>query len=93
MFKNKIMGHCEYDKCDFCQQIKDVGRTYLKPSKYIKPELLEERNDLYNQGDYFIIIKTCSDCGTPKLINSEKEEKNKDWINFPHKQSEIEFPE
>ena len=87
------MGEVEIDECNFCHTKKPVERTYLKPSKYIKPEPLEKRNNLYNQGDYFIIIKTCSDCGTPKSINSEKEEKNKDWINFPHKQSEIEFPE
>jgi hypothetical protein len=31
-------GDVEFDKCDFCQIEKPVGRTYLRPSKYVKPE-------------------------------------------------------
>lgn len=61
-----MSGEAEQDKCDFCHEIKTVGRTYLRPSKYIKPDTLEERNKLYNQGGYFVIVKTCSDCGEPK---------------------------
>ena len=51
------------DKCDFCHEIKLVERTYLKPTKYVKPEKLEDFDKLYNQGSYFIIIRTCNDCG------------------------------
>ena len=59
------MGECEIDKCDFCHEVKTVERTYLCPSKYEKPKNIEERSKLYNEGLYFITIKTCSDCGTP----------------------------
>jgi len=62
-----MSGVIEYDKCDFCRQEKPVWRTYLKPTKYVKPENLQEANKLYNQGDYFIIVKTCNDCGEPKI--------------------------
>lgn len=58
------MGEVEVDKCDFCKETKSVERTYLKPSKYTKPE--EGYLDLYNEGNYFLIVKTCSECGTPK---------------------------
>jgi hypothetical protein len=81
-----MSGEIEKDKCDFCKEIKPVERTYLKPSKYKKPQLkdfydvddprgcsssehddyVKKINSLYNQGDYFITIKTCTDCGTPK---------------------------
>lgn len=61
-----MSGECEMDKCDFCREIKIVGRTYLYPKKYIKPDTIEERIGLYNEGSYFIIVKTCSDCGEPK---------------------------
>jgi hypothetical protein len=57
------MGDVEMDKCDFCHEIKLVERTYLKPTKYVKPEKLEDFDKLYNQGSYFIIIRTCNDCG------------------------------
>lgn len=60
-----MSGEIEVDKCDFCHQEKPVWRTYLYPNKYKKPESFEERNKLYNQGDYFIIIRTCNDCGEP----------------------------
>jgi hypothetical protein len=60
------MGDVEMDKCDFCHEIKSVERTYLKPTKYVKPEKLEDFDKLYNQGSYFIIIRTCNDCGVPK---------------------------
>ena len=62
-----MSGEIEHDKCDFCKQEKSVWRTYLKPSMYVKPDILEEYNKLYNQGDYFIIVKTCNDCGEPKI--------------------------
>ncbi len=62
-----MSGDIELDKCDFCHQTKPVERTYLRPSKYVKSEKLEEYNKLYNQGEYFIIIRTCSECGVPKL--------------------------
>lgn len=60
------MGEIEVAQCSFCKETKQVNRTYLKPSKYVKPENLEERNKLYNQGDYFIILWHCNDCGEPK---------------------------
>lgn len=60
-----MSGEIEFDKCDFCKEEKPVWRTYLYPSKYQKPESFEERNKLYNQGDYFIYLKTCADCGDP----------------------------
>lgn len=60
------MSDIEISTCDFCHEEKQVERTYLKPSVYVKPSTMEERNHLYNQGDYFIIIRTCADCGTPK---------------------------
>ena len=60
-----MSGDIEMDKCDFCKEIKQVERTYLYPSKYVKSEDLVVRNHLYNQGNYFIVIKTCSDCGNP----------------------------
>ena len=56
----------EQDKCDFCKEVKPVERTYLRPTKYVKPTEIEKSSKLYNEGDYFIIIKTCTDCGTPK---------------------------
>ena len=59
------MGEIEIDKCDFCNEIKSVQRTYLYPSKYKKPSELKDYNKLYNQGDYFICVKTCNDCGEP----------------------------
>ena len=58
-------GAAEFDKCDFCNEEKHVSRTYLYPDKYKKPEKLEDRVKLYNEGSYFIIIKTCNDCGKP----------------------------
>jgi len=61
-----MSGTCEVDKCDFCHEIKTVERTYLKPSKYVKNDDGVINNHLYNQGDYFIIIKTCNECGVPK---------------------------
>ena len=61
------MCDIEVDLCDFCHESKPVERTYLKPSKYIKPEKFEEYDELWNQGDYFIIIKTCSNCGKPQM--------------------------
>lgn len=60
-----MSGEIEMDRCDFCREEKSVWRTYLYPNKYQKPESFENQNRLYNQGDYFIIIKTCNDCGEP----------------------------
>ncbi len=65
------MGDIEKNTCDFCKQIKQVNRTYIKPSKYIKPS--EEYNKLHNEGDYFIIINTCNDCGEPSKDLSKEE--------------------
>ncbi len=59
------MGSIEIDKCDFCKKIKPVERTYLKPSNYVKD--ITDYRKLYNDGDYFIIIKTCINCGIPKI--------------------------
>lgn len=61
-----MSGNIEMDKCDFCKEVKQVQRTYLSPSKYIKPINKEEYLKLYNEGDYFIIVRTCNDCGIPK---------------------------
>ncbi len=62
-----MSGVIEFDKCDFCKEEKPVWRTYLRPNSYVKPTEYEEYKKLYNEGDYFIIIKTCQDCGEPKL--------------------------
>ena len=62
-----MSGECEMDKCDFCHEVKTVERTYLRPSKYVKPTEAEKYCKLYNEGSYFIIVKTCNDCGTPKI--------------------------
>lgn len=61
------MGDIEKDRCDFCKEVKSIERTYLYPTLYKKSEDLTINNHLYNQGDYFIIIKTCNDCGKPKM--------------------------
>jgi hypothetical protein len=61
------MGDIEQDYCDFCKEIKTVSRTYLTPSKYVMNKDNFLNNKLYNQGDYFIIIRTCYDCGKPKI--------------------------
>lgn len=60
------MEDIEQDKCDFCKKIKPVERTYLRPTKYVKSGNTETNIHLHNGGDYFIIIKTCNDCGLPK---------------------------
>lgn len=62
-----MSGEVEFDECDFCHIEKPVVRTYLRPTKYVKPEDPEEYLKLYNEGGYFIIVKTCSDCGEPKI--------------------------
>lgn len=61
-----MSGDIEQSKCDFCNEVKPVERTYLRPSKYVKSNVPETNQDLYNQGSYFIIVRTCNDCGTPK---------------------------
>jgi hypothetical protein len=61
-----MSGVIEFDKCDFCHQEKPVIRTYLRPSVYVKSQDPQEYIKLYNEGNYFIIIRTCSDCGIPK---------------------------
>ena len=68
-----MCGEIEFGKCDFCKEEKPVWRTYLYPSKYQKPELFEQRRILHNQGDYFIYLSTCNDCGDPVTY----EQKNK----------------
>ena len=60
------MGDMEIGTCDFCHEVKPVERTYLRPSKYVKPESPEECMELYNEGSYHMIIWTCMDCGIPK---------------------------
>jgi len=52
----------EINNCDFCKGLKQVERTYLRPTNEPK----KKTNEMYNGGDYFIIIKTCSDCGKHK---------------------------
>ena len=66
-----MSGCIEIDKCDFCQEAKQVERTYLHPSKYVKEQGAFINKTLYNEGDYFIIVKTCSECGTPKSSQTE----------------------
>lgn len=62
-----MCGDIEKGICNFCLKEKIVSRTYLRPTKYVKPEKFEVYNNLYNQGDYFIIIFTCDECGVPKI--------------------------
>jgi hypothetical protein len=59
-----MSGEVELDKCDFCQEIKPIGRNYFFPSKYTKPQF-PENTGLYNDGNYAVIIRSCSDCGDP----------------------------
>lgn len=66
-----MSGCIEIDKCDFCHEIKQVERTYLHPSKYIKEQGAFINKTLYNEGDYFIIVKTCAECGTPTSSQTE----------------------
>jgi hypothetical protein len=61
-----ISNSSERATCDFCKQIKYVERTYLYPEYYVKPAK-EIALKLHNEGDYFIIISTCMDCGKPKI--------------------------
>lgn len=61
------MGDIEVSKCDFCHEIKQVNRTYLRPSNYVKPKDPDQYLKLYNEGNYFIIIYHCNDCGEPKV--------------------------
>lgn len=61
------MNDVESGTCDFCHLVKPVERTYLRPTLYKRPENLTEAVNLYNEGNYFIIIRTCSDCGKPKI--------------------------
>lgn len=62
-----MSGDLEMDICYFCQEYKSVIRTYLYPSRYTKPEDPEEYLKLNNEGDYFIVVRTCADCGQPKI--------------------------
>lgn len=62
-----MSGDIENGICDFCHEKKPVQRTYLQPSKYIKSKDPAINEDLHNEGDYFIIIWTCHDCGIPKM--------------------------
>jgi hypothetical protein len=59
-----MSGDIEMDKCDFCNEVKPVERTYLRPSKYVKP-VFPENTKLYNDGNYWVIVRTCHECGTP----------------------------
>ena len=67
-----MSSECEMDICDFCMETKNVERTYLYPSKYLKSNDHSVNTKLYNEGDYFIIVKTCIDCGIPKSEQNEK---------------------
>lgn len=60
------MSDIEKGLCDFCKEVKQVRRTYLYPSKYVKSTDSTNNQHLYNEGDYFIIVYTCPECGTPK---------------------------
>lgn len=60
-----MMGNQEFGVCSFCKQKKVLSRTYLFPSRYRKPGKLEDRKDLHNQGDYFVILWNCTECGPP----------------------------
>ena len=60
------MGDIEKAVCDFCREVKPVKRTYFYPSKYKKPDDIKDQVKLYNEGNYFVHIKTCFDCGEPK---------------------------
>jgi hypothetical protein len=72
------MGDIEMDFCDFCHEKKSVFRTYLYPSKYTKSSDPNVYLPLYNEGNYFIIVKTCFDCGQPvNTIASMQLDKNK----------------
>lgn len=62
-----MSGEIEVDVCDFCHETKSVERTYLRPSKYEKSNDAVVSQHLYNEGSYFIIIRTCYDCGKPKV--------------------------
>lgn len=61
-----MSGEIQIGRCDFCQQEKPTERTYLRPSKYEKPKDPQECMKLFNEGDYFLFLNTCSDCGKPK---------------------------
>jgi len=80
-----MSGDIEMDKCDFCHEIKQVERTYLHPSKYVKEQGAFINKTLYNEGDYFIIVKTCSECGTPTSSQTEisdEEIENVAWEKY-----------
>lgn len=62
-----MSGDIEIGICDFCHEEKSVSRTYLRPTKYVKPDKFEDYKTLYNEGNYFIIIMTCYECGEPKI--------------------------
>jgi hypothetical protein len=65
-----MSGEIEMDVCDFCHNVKHVERTILRPTKYVKTDWRNknpEDKELYNQGNYFIIIRTCNECGVPKI--------------------------
>lgn len=62
-----MFGELEIALCDFCDEEKQVERTYLKPSKYVKPKDPKDHLHLNNEGNYFVIIYSCKDCGPPKL--------------------------
>ena len=84
-----MSGSIEMDKCDFCQEIKQVERTYLQPSKYVKEQGAFINKTLYNEGDYFIIVKTCADCGTPAPSQTLKDYHIFDTNEMVSSQTEI----
>lgn len=61
-----MSGDIEMGTCEFCRNYKPVERTYLRPSRYEKPKDIVKACELYNEGNYFIIVRTCKDCGVPQ---------------------------
>ena len=64
----KMSGEIEVDVCDFCHNVKHVKRTILRPTKYVRIDGKNTDGErLHNDGYYFIMIRTCDDCGVPKI--------------------------
>lgn len=62
-----MIGDVEIGTCSFCQKEKYVSRAFIKPSKYIQPVDIKERSKLHNEGNYFVILWYCNDCGKPQI--------------------------
>jgi hypothetical protein len=63
-----MSGDIEIGICDFCHKGKPINRTYFYPT--IPPENDENKKTLYNEGAYFVYLKTCNDCGEPTTTSS-----------------------